>query len=184
MASHPRLAAECRISTKPALSAGRLEPRLTAPADETQQPRSALRLRHLRRRFRPPIRLLIRPALAQRARSPAANKRAVVVDEVADAVAGYVEDLQRAPLEVSVGTLVVRWREIWWDWPVPSHEVSKEAQWLAKSWPVIREYEGRWIAVVGYRVWADDESLEALVSRADAEGKTPLFAFVSYDQVA
>jgi hypothetical protein len=67
---------------------------------------------------------------------------------------------------------------------MPPHEVSEEAEWLAKMWPEISEYEGRWIAVVGYRLWDDDESLEALVSRADAQGEKPLFAFVSYEQVA
>jgi hypothetical protein len=67
---------------------------------------------------------------------------------------------------------------------VPSHEVSEEAKWLADMWPLITEYEGRWIAVVGYRLWGDDESLEVLASRADAEGQSPLFAFVSYDPAA
>jgi hypothetical protein len=67
---------------------------------------------------------------------------------------------------------------------MPSHDVSEEAIWLQEMWPNIAEYEGRWIAVVGYRLWGDDESLEALASRADAEGKNPLYAFVSYDQVA
>jgi hypothetical protein len=55
---------------------------------------------------------------------------------------------------------------------------------MGKMWPHISEFEGRWIGVVGYRLWGDDASLEALGRRADAEGVDPLFAFVSYDQVA
>lgn len=37
-------------------------------------------------------------AIAEPAESPATNKPALVADDVADAVARYVEDLQRAPL--------------------------------------------------------------------------------------
>jgi hypothetical protein len=55
---------------------------------------------------------------------------------------------------------------------------------MAAAWSDLRKYEGRWIAVVGYRLWDDDVSLEALASRADAKGEDPLFAFVCYDQAA
>ena len=60
----------------------------------------------------------------------------------------------------------------------------RDAEWLAESWPMLGEYEGRWIGIVDQRVWDSDSALEQLGDRAREAGLDPLFAFVAFERNA
>ena len=67
---------------------------------------------------------------------------------------------------------------------VNSEDDTRDVDWLARAWPTLGEYEGRWIGIVDQRVWDSDSALERLGDRAREAGVDPLFAFVTFERIA
>ncbi len=67
---------------------------------------------------------------------------------------------------------------------VAEEDDIRDAEWLARAWPTLGEYEGRWIGIVDAGVWDSDTMLEPLSDRARETGVDPLFAFVTFERTA
>jgi hypothetical protein len=67
---------------------------------------------------------------------------------------------------------------------VAGEDDIRDAEWLARAWGALGEYEGRWIGIVNADVWDSDTLLERLGDRARETVVDPLFAFVTFERIA